>query len=188
VRRHRFRAGCRDWARTDNAIGRARNGATGGHLVASAAATFRRPCGQYAAKAAEELVQQGQLPELPPIRPAETHQRKRKLRFTRRRSFHPRAVRRHTSRSSTVTSRNTPTHIRRKRSTRVTTPNDRKRSSRAISPGSVRGSNPLSSTRKPQVTRLKMCQARSASRRPSPQGRQHLHQRPVCARGQADLE
>ena len=58
----------------------------------------------------------------------------------------PRALRRHTSRSSTVTSRNAPTHIRRKRSTRVTTPNDRKHSSSAISQGSVRGSSPLSST------------------------------------------
>ena len=37
--------------------------------------------------------------------------------------------------SSTVTSRNTPTHIPRKPSARVTTPNNRKRSSRAISPG-----------------------------------------------------
>jgi hypothetical protein len=49
------------------------------------------------------------------------------------------------ARSSTVTSRNTPTHIRRKQSARVTTTNDRKRSSRNISTGSLRGSSPLSS-------------------------------------------
>ncbi len=49
---------------------------------------------------------------------------------------------------STVTSRNTLTHIPRRRSTRITTPNNRTPRSEAIFAASVRGSSPLSSTRK----------------------------------------
>ena len=82
-----------------------------------------------------------------PVRPAITARFRHRFSFTPGRSFQPRAVGRHTSRPSTVTSHNTPTHIRRKRSTRVTTPNDRKRSSRTISPGLAQGSNPPSPAR-----------------------------------------
>ena len=48
--------------------------------------------------------------------------------------------------ASTVTSRNTPGHIRSTRRAGLTTQEHRARSSAPVSPGSVRGSNPLSST------------------------------------------
>jgi hypothetical protein len=52
------------------------------------------------------------------------------------------------ARPSTVTSRNTPTHIRRTEKHCLTPSSNMHRSSGAISAGEIRGSSPLSSTRK----------------------------------------